>query len=299
MSDDVRTGIAEALADSGGLDKALGSEGTATEPAATEAPAPTAATGEVDSRNTGEPAAPKDPAEPTAADVPPTEYWGTSLDGIPDEKRAEIIAHFEQQDSVIHKLQERLATPEPTEPTPPAPNADDEVTDNDILAFLGYNPDNEWEINQDSVKREVTLARGMMALEQEVEQLKQERDVSATQNHWETQLDQLEGTYGKLPGTREGVLKYAVDNQLASPAEVYFSLAAPVKKEVERVVADARRDALKREQAGSPRPRSADAGAPPVTADMSLRDAVKAAAEGAAKEHKVSWREAMKAKFSD
>jgi hypothetical protein len=219
----------------------------------------------------------------------PDSYWGADLTGIPAEKKAEIIAHFEQQDSTIRKLQERLATP--LEREAPEPQDVSEPTDEELLQVLGLDPE-----LTDGQERNalVMMARNQLALEARVEQLSTVETGRAVENSWSKQLTELETTYGELPGSREQQLRYAAEEGIVSPADLYFKLSAPVKKEVEGLAAAARRDAEKRVQSGGLKPRSSAAEPATVQPGMSLRDAVKASAAAAQKETGLSWKQAVK-----
>jgi len=224
---------------------------------------------------------------PTAEDAPDS-YWGTDLTGIPAEKRAEIVAHFEKQDSTIRKLQDRLATP--LEAAPPATEETPEVTDEELLQVLGLDPD----LQGPERGALVLMARNQLALEERVEQLTTVESGRAVENSWSKQLDELEASYGAIPGDRAQQLRYAAEEGIVSPADLYFKLSAPVKKEVEGLASAARREAEKRVQSGGLKPRSSAAAPAPVKAGMSMRDAVKAAAAAAQKETGLSWKNAVK-----
>jgi hypothetical protein len=242
---------------------------------------PSTAQGSEDSANDAEPATP-------AADVPDS-YWGTDLTGIPAEKRAEIVAHFEKQDGTIRKLQDRLATP--LEAAPPAVDETPETTDEELLQILGLDPDTTVGPERNAL---VFMARNQLALEERVEALTTVETGRAVENSWSKQLDELEASYGAIPGDRAQQLRYAAEEGIVSPADLYFKLSAPVKKEVEGLASAARREAEKRVQSGGLKPRSSAAEPAPVKAGMSMRDAVKAAAASAQKETGLSWKNAVK-----
>lgn len=245
--------------------------------------------------STAEPPATEDD-EPEAATVQvedvPESYWGVDLSDIPPEKRAEVIAHFEQQDSTIRKLQERLSKePEPTALT--AQEEPEDISDEDLMHAIGLDPE-DFE-DQRLAPKMLPLARTIVALEGQVEQMAQERVVEKTTNIWNSQLDELETTYGKLPFNRVSVLQYAIEEGLTSPYETYFKLSAPVRKEVEQRASEARRTADKRQASVSVKPRSTGGGeAPGIKPGTSLRDAVAEAAKQAERETKLSWRDALK-----
>lgn len=228
----------------------------------------------------------------------PEEYWGVALDGIAPEKRAEIIAHFEQQDSTIHKLQESLAK-EPEAPAVPVPDAaaDEDISDTDLLTAAGYDPE-DYEVQQ-MAKFILPSLRRELALEDQLAELVQDKQVNAVATQWNTQLNELEEMYGKLPGTREQVLRKAAEEGIVSPEVLYFRLSAPIKREVETAVANARREAAKLAEQGTLRPGTSTAGEPPVTPEMSLREAVAAAAKSAEKESGVTWKSIMRGRMRD
>jgi len=264
------------------------------EPSATETvEAPDATPGEPPSKvEAQEPEVPAEPATP-AADVPEV-YWGTDLTGIPAERRAEIIAHLEQQDSTIQKLQGRIAAlSQPDESaTPVTPDEAEEVSDEALLRAAGLDPE-DFATQQNAVVI-LPILRRTLALEDKVDEVLKNSQYNETEKAWNSALDELEGSYGKLPFGRVDVLKYAVAEKLASPYEAYFKLTAPIKREVEQAAAIARRETLKKEAAAGVKPRSNAAGEPLIKKGTSLRDAVAQAAKAAERETKLSWRDAVK-----
>jgi len=250
---------------------------------------PAPAAGDEATPGTGE--APDETEVPEAqAQELPDEYWGVPLDGIPDEAKQAIIDHFAQQDSTIQKLQARLAT-EPVAPTPTndTPADAEEVTDEALLQALGFDPE-DWETQQ-LAPRILPLARTVIDLEDKVEALVQKDTVNTVRTQWNGQLDELESVQGKLPFTREQVLRYAIEENIASPFEVYFRLSAPVKREVEQTVAKARREAAKKAEAGGTKPRTSSGDSPVIDPKKtSLRDAVAIAMKEAETETGASWK---------
>lgn len=224
----------------------------------------------------------------------PDSYWGVDLTGIPEAKARELIAHFEQQDGTIRKLQARLQ--EPLE-APPAPEVAEEVTDAQLLAAYGIDPE-DYSVPDVLKAALVTQGRNQLLLEDQVTQLTNMEQGRSLETQWNRELDELEATYGKLTGTREEVLRYALSEAVPTPADLYFKLTAPVKREVESLAAAARREAFKREQSGGTmRPRSSSAEPAAVQPGMSIRDAVKAAALEAQKDTGMSWKTALKRKL--
>ncbi len=258
------------------------------------APAPKAETASADEDEPGKDEAPEDaPEVPEADEVQaelPSEYWGVSLEGIPDEAKKSILDHFAQQDSTIQKLQARLAK-EPDAPAPSDEPADipaEDITDEALAIALGYDPQDPY--NQPT-PRELQMARSVIALEDKVDALVQKDTVKEVETEWNRQLDELETVQGKLPFDRVQVLRYAIEEGIASPFEVYFKLSAPVKREVEQTVAEARRQAAKKAEQGGVKPRSSDgtsAAIDPKT--TSLKDAVAIAMKESEKETGLSFK---------
>lgn len=278
MADAIADGIAAALDEVGGpgaLDEPEAASG-GNEPSK----------GEQSSTEDGEAEA----VEDGTAEVP-TEYWGVSLEGIPDEARAEVIAHFEQQDSTIRKLQAELAAAAETPETSPeeVPEFDiEQVSDEDLLRAAGYDPE-DYEVQQQA-RFILPSLRRELALEDQLSRLVAAQESAAANDSWTRQLDELEATYGKLPVAREQVRAYAEKQGLTSPFEAYFKLAAPARKEVESAVAKARQEAARKAASGNLKPSGSKAGEPPIPDGLSLRDAVAAAAASAEKETGLSWK---------
>jgi hypothetical protein len=216
-------------------------------------------------------------------------YWGTDLTGIPVERKAALIRHLSQQDSTIRQLQARLSTPKQQD-APPAVEAE-EVTDEALLTVLGLDPES---LDERTTPVLLAMARNQLSLEDKVAKLETMETGRAVESHWNRELDELEATYGKLPGERLEVLRYAAEEDIATPADLYFRLTAPVKREVESLAAAARKEAAKRAQSGGLKPRSSSAEPVPVKPGMSMRDAVKAAAMAAQKETGLSWKQAVR-----
>jgi hypothetical protein len=224
---------------------------------------------------------------------PPDSYWGVDLTGIPVEQRQAIIDHLSQQDGTIRKLQDRLS--EPLEATSSEDAADDtpEVTDAQLLEFYGVDPE-DYSVSDAMKMALIKQGRNQLALEDQVARLTNVEQTRSYEAQWNRELDELEATYGNLPGSREEQLRFALREQVVTPADLYFKLTAPVKREVEGLAAKARREAGKREQSAGTKPRSTSAEPAPVQPGMSMRDAVKAAAMDAQKETGLSWKTAVK-----
>lgn len=294
--EDLQAGIAEALEES---EFEVSDDGASAEWDAWDAETEQEAAAAPDEDSPGKEAPKSEEAPPEApeegtGEEPPLDYWGVSLEGIPAEKRAEIIAHFEQQDSNIHKLQARLSQ----EPEPPAPPSEEELgepSDEDLLRAMGLDP--EAYETQAIAPAILPLARTTLALETEVEQMRTKDIVETTKSTWNTQLDELEESFGSLGLTRTEVLRFAAEEKAASPADAYFKLAGGPRKEVSDAVAKARLQTAKRQQSAGPKPRSSNASAAskidPKT--MSLRDAVKEAMKETEAETGLKFRNLFKA----
>jgi hypothetical protein len=275
---DLSAAIAEAVAEKGGA--VIGSDATAP-----EVPAP----GEGETHDapvvdqTGEAETP-DGEQPTV----PEEFYGTRLDGVPPEARAEIIARFEQEESTIRKLQQELAAAKEKTPEPVVEEdfSVDNISDEDLLKAAGYDPE-DMDV-QMNAKFLVPSLRRELALEDQISRLTTKAQVAEAETAWNRRLDELETVHGKLPFDRLEALQYAVEHKLASPGDLYLALSVP-RREVEQAVAEARRKAAQAAASGVTRPASSSAGEAPVTKDMTLREAVAAAAKSAQKETGRSW----------
>jgi len=224
----------------------------------------------------------------------PDSYFGVDLTGIPEEQARIIYESLQKQDTYIHKLQERLAT-EPAAPTQENAPAEEAVTDEALLQALGFDPD-DWETQQ-LAPRILPLARTVIELEDKVDQLATIETTRAVETQWNTQLNELEGTYGKLPFERVQVLRYAIEENIASPFEAYFKLSAPAKKEVESAVAAARQTAAKQAVQGGVKPRSSSNTSAHIDPKAtSLRDAVKIAMAETEKETGLRFKNLFKGK---
>lgn len=268
-------------------------EGELTEAAAAaDAPKPGSAPGESQSQTAegSEPGTTPE-AKPVQETDVPTEFWGVDLSDIPAERRAAILALAEQQESTIHKLQQRLSEQKQPEPAPPV--EEPVLTDDDILVAIGVDPE-DYSVSESARAALIRMAKATMALEDKVESLATKDTTREVETFWNSELDRLEAENGKLPFDRIQVLQYAVEEGLTDPVGVYFRLSAPVKREVEHAAAEARREALKRESTGGVRPRTGGGEPIPVTKGMSMREAVEKAARSAEKTTKLRWRDAVK-----
>jgi hypothetical protein len=257
-----------------------------------EAPSEPAAPGGTEEQTAEDPvvADPPEAADAVQDEEVADEFWGVDLSDIPVEARKAILAKLEQQEGTIHKLQQRVA--EVKAPVAETPDPVEAPSDEDILRGLGLDPENIYDPAQAAAL--LNMAKATMALEERVAEMTQADTTREVETAWNSELDQLESTYGKLPFTRIQVLQYAVEEGSPSPADAYFKLTAPVRKEVANAAAEARRATMKKEAQGGVRPTSGTGDVPSVTKGMSMRDAVAAAARAAEKETKLSWKDAVK-----
>jgi hypothetical protein len=282
VSDALKDAIAEAVDDKG--------EAWLSEPDPSAPPAaPEPAEVQPSKGETPDPPAPAEPVIDGEAAEPET-FWGVPLEGVPDDKKREILALGEQQEGYIHQLQEKLAeakaaaaeTPAPPEP---APSLDD-VSDDDLLKAAGYDPEDP-EV-QMMTRFIVPSLRRELALEDQLSAMAQRDAVQEAEVAWNRQMDALEKKHGALGVERVEQLQYAMKHGINSPGDLYLELSAPTRQ-VESLVYQARIDAAKAAAGGQLKPSSSNAGEPPVKPDMSLREAVQAAAKAAEKETGRKW----------
>lgn len=225
--------------------------------------------------------------EGTDTEEPPTEYWGTSLEGLSAEQRAEVVAALEQRDSVIQQLQQKLAK-EPELVAPPVEEAE-EITDEDLMRALGVNLDDPMEVEY-ATKFTLPLARQQVALEDTVERLAATAQAQEASTFWNVELDKFESEYGKLPGDRVQVLNYAVSEGITHPEVLYWRLAAPGRKAVDQEVAKVRQKVAQKVATGQLRPTNTGTG--PRTIDSkgkTLKEVIRESAVAAQEESGIKW----------
>lgn len=165
----------------------------------------------------------------------PERYFEVDLSGLPVEERTKIIEALKGRDDEIGQLLRGRAEGEtPAEPEvvePPAP-----VTDEDILATLGIDP----EFDETTAKVAIPLVRGIQALQDQVSQLLEQNELQALDTQWTSELTALEAEHGALPVDRVAVLEYAAANGIQSPAQAYWSISGPARRQVEAAAEAAR-----------------------------------------------------------
>jgi hypothetical protein len=283
-SQDIREAIAEAVSGSEyakSLQEQMDDIGTPSDAPAAE--------GEQFAKDDGpnDEGAPETSVEAGTGEEPPTEYWGTSLEGLSAEQRAEVIAALEQRDSVIQQLQQKLAK----EPEFPAPvdETPEEITDEDILRALGVNMDDPMEVEY-ATKFTLPLARQQVQLEETVEKLSTTAQAQEAASFWNVEIDKLEAEHGKLPGDRTQVLNFAVSEGITHPEILYWRVAAPGRKAVDAEVAKIRRSTAQKVATGQLRPSNTGTGSKVIdTSKMTLKETIKAAALQAQEETGVKW----------
>lgn len=202
-----------------------------------------------------------DESEGEATDDVPTEYFGVDLSSLPAEVRRDIIAGYQERDKFIQSLlQKKEETPETAAPPavdePPAA-----VTDEDLLAALGIDVEND-PYAESAAKAALPLARLVLEQQAKLDSLVQRADVNETEQYWRKSLDNLEESYGPLPRevTREALIAYAAQNGIAEPQDAYWRVVGPARKSLLDEV-EAKRSAIevklkKQGAAASPRPKS-------------------------------------------
>jgi hypothetical protein len=279
----VKTDLNAALADAYDGPDELDETGTAVETAEAAPAVDTPAASEgaqsvVESGTQEESSEPGDAGE--AADAP-ERYFEVDLSGLPVEERAKIIEALKGRDDEIGQLLrgraegEAAPAPEP-EAEPPAP-----VTDEDILATLGIDP----EFDETAAKVAIPLVRGMQALQDQLAQLVEQRELQDLDSYWTSELTALEAEHGALPVDRVAVLEYAAAKGIQDPAQAYWSISGPARRQVE-AAADAARARLStttpektkpgKKDVSSQRPANTNADEEvPVADGRNIKDAVK------------------------
>lgn len=220
--------------------------------------------GETDLDGDGDEDAEEPEAEgaPDAEDVPDS-FMGLDLSEVPVEKRQEIINRFKEQDRYANRehqraleLERKVQSQEPEAPQPePEPAAP--LTDEEILAKLGYDKSDEFY----DVKAEVALplAKEVLELRQGVQAIMQERALDQFEQHWNSSLDLMEDQHGKLPISRDDLLDYAAENNIEDAETAYLKYMTPRKKALSEEVKKAKSEALRelKKKSTTARPRTA------------------------------------------
>jgi hypothetical protein len=188
---------------------------------------------------------------------------GLDLSEVPVEKRKEIIDRFKEQDRYANRehqrakeLEKQLESQEPDSP-PVQEEPEPELSDEDLLAALGYDKDDP----MFEVKAEVALplAKEVVKMRQALQTIVQERMLDQFEANWNSTLDSLEGRHGKLPIGRDELLEFAADNNIDDAETAYLKYMTPRKQQISDEVAKAKAEALrelKKKSAGQ-RPRTA------------------------------------------
>jgi hypothetical protein len=243
-------------------------------------------------------------SEGTATDVP-EEYFGISLAGLSAEDRASAIAGFKERDTFINQLLRDKASEKPGEtqaaPAAPSSGAGDEqkeLTDEVLAKALGLDLEDPYDAKIASVA--IPLARQNIELKSAVEDIISDSDVRETQNFWETSLDALEKQFGDFPvpegmtkdDVRLRVYEFAAESGIGDPSAAYWSIMGPARADILKDVQKRKAEALtnkKRAAAGTTRPATAAEVDEAKIKSKDLGDAVKEAAEKAAKNLGIDW----------
>lgn len=257
-------------------------DGTAVPPAE----ASTEGSADEESASQSEPA-----ASGEADDDTPTEYYGVDLSGLPAAQRAEIIAHYQGQDKFIQQLLRNQAEAKAEEGEKTPDPGDEEVSDTDLLKALGLDdPDDPYAEN--TAKVALPLAKMVLGLQQEVQDLTTRTTVSETERYWETSLNALEAQFGKLPVSRDEVFAEAAKAGVAEPVDAYWRIMGPARQQVHAEVQKRRAEletSLKQGAKGARRPAAdADTADVPIVA-TDVKDAMKQALAAIGKERGIRF----------
>lgn len=186
----------------------------------------------------------QDPEE-AQADEPPTEYMGIDLSGIDSDRRAEIIADLKENDKFIQRLiqekkdlEAKVASGEkPDEPQ--TQEVDEPPTDEEILTAMGLDPEDPL------AELQLPMARKLYESQVQLQEMQQVMQAQAFYDHFNTVLDQLEASEGKLPAeiTRDDILDFMAENDIADPQDAYYRVAAPIKARLATSLSQEREEA--------------------------------------------------------
>lgn len=225
-------------------------------------------------------------------DSVPTEWFGVDLSGLPSSQRAEIIAHYKEQDRYAQSLAQKLAEKE-EEPKPEETPAEEpeELDDDALMELLGVSKDDPMY----DVKKEIQapLARVIAQQQQALAAMQQRDEEAQFIQWWESGLDEMEQQFGPLSIDREDLAQIALKEGLRTPQEAYARVALSGRKTVEDLVAKAKegvKEKAKKTKPSTQRPRSDNAQRKPERKLMSPTEA----AIAAAKESGLDWGEALK-----
>lgn len=215
----------------------------------------------------------------------PDRYFEVERGDLPAEEWRAVIAALKERDDEIGKLlrgraeddgqgeEEANASDEPA-----APEA---LTDDAILKALGLDPENPFE--ETASKVAVPLVRAVQGLQQQVEALLERDELAQLDAYWTAELDALEASNGELPIERVAVLEFAAENGIQKPADAYWRIAGPAKRQVEQAVAAAQARVktagpLTKQAVAGTRPKSSDAEGEVETRGKGVGKAVEAEA---------------------
>lgn len=228
----------------------------------------------------------------------PTSYFGVDLSDLPAEKRAEIIAHFKEQDTLINKLQrekpEGQGQADAVDQPDDSSTAPEPVTDEALLQAFGLDPEDPFD--ERAAKVSLPLARQLLELKARFDAMAETQVLADTERYWMTSLDRLETEYGELPISRDAVLEFAAENSLGDPQDAYWRLMGPARQQLVQAAASQRaaQVAAAKEAASTTRPRTAPKTTSPKLESTNVKDAVAEAAKRVADELGLDWGDAAK-----
>ena len=210
-------------------------EGTTVE--AVETPAAAEVVAPAEDPSTGSEAKSETVAVPEAIGTEelPEEYFGVSRSGLDDESWKAVIGGFADRDAHIQTLLreraaaavEPVAAAAPVEPTPTG------VSDADILVALGLDPENDMD-DERTAKVAVPLARMVLDLKSQVEDVQEHGAAVEAETFWRTSLKSMEEAYGPLPRdiSHEDVMRASATGGIGDPVDAYWRVMGPARSSI-------------------------------------------------------------------
>jgi hypothetical protein len=188
----------------------------------------------------GEEAGSEAPDEGT--DDTPTEYFGLDLSGLEPELRASIVEELRKRDDYIGRLLREKSTSElTTEQEEVLGEAEEEISDEEILKLLGLDPENNpWD--EQTAKIAVPLFRRQLEQERSIAALIEMQELAEIDRTWRSTLSALEKEFGPLPKeiTHDMVMEFAAEEGIASPLDAYWRIMGPARTILSKAVDEAK-----------------------------------------------------------